>query len=361
MSVYRKKNKKTGKLSNKWWIDYYYNGTRVREPVSTSKKQTEKVLVERLNAINENKHPILQKRKNKKIKFENFSEKYITEHSKPLKKSYKCDLSRLKNLIPYFGDLYIDEIRNYHVSEYRKLRMQEKAANKKDLVAPSTINRELGLLRNMLNMASEWHELELKPLKIEMAKEEQKERILSEQEIRLLIDNAEPTLRHLILVALNSGMRKSEILNLEWNQVNLDEGFITLIARKTKSRKIRRIPLNRSLHELFHKLQLCRNGNQYVFENPKTGKPIVDFKRSWKSLLKRLGITGVRFHDLRHTFATYALLKKGGDLVSLQATLGHANISTTSRYTKALLEGQKRLVNSFEVAETESNIIELAG
>jgi site-specific recombinase XerD len=87
----------------------------------------------------------------------------------------------------------------------------------------------------------------------------------------------------------------------------------------------------------------------------------VDFKRSWKSLLKRLDIKGVRFHDLRHTFATYALLKKGGDLVSLQATLGHANISTTSRYTKALLEGQQRLVNSFEVPETESNIIELAG
>jgi integrase len=195
--------------------------------------------------------------------------------------------------------------------EYRKLRMQEKAANKKDLVAPSTINRELGLLRNMLNLASEWYELELKPLKIEMAKEEQKERILSEEEIRLLIENAEPTLGHLILVALNSGMRKNEILNLEWNQVNLDEGFITLIARKTKSRKIRRIPLNRSLMDLFYKLQLRRNGNQYVFENPKTGKPIVDFKRSWKSLLKRLDIKGVRFHDLRHTFATYALLKAG--------------------------------------------------
>ena len=77
--------------------------------------------------------------------------------------------------------------------------------------------------------------------------------------------------------------------------------------------------------------------------------------------MKDLGIKDFRFRDLRHTFATYALLKKGCDLVSLQATLGHADISTTARYTKALLEGQRKLVKSFEVPESESNIIELAG
>lgn len=83
--------------------------------------------------------------------------------------------------------------------------------------------------------------------------------------------------------------------------------------------------------------------------------------RRWRTLLKDLGIKDFRFRDLRHTFATYALLKKGCDLVSLQATLGHADISTTARYTKALLEGQRKLVKSFEVPESESNIIELAG
>jgi integrase len=72
-------------------------------------------------------------------------------------------------------------------------------------------------------------------------------------------------------------------------------------------------------------------------KNPKTGKAFVCINRRWR-----------------------ALLKKGGDLVSLQATLGHADISTTARYSKALLEGQRKLVNSFEVQESESNIIELA-
>jgi integrase len=81
---------------------------------------------------------------------------------------------------------------------------------------------------------------------------------------------------------INTGMRKSEILNLDWDQVNLEGGFITGVAQKSKTRRIRRIPLNHSMSELFYKLNLSRNGNQYVFENPKTSKPIVDFKRSWQ-------------------------------------------------------------------------------
>ena len=94
--------------------------------------------------------------------------------------------------------------------------MQEKAANRKNLVNPGTVNREVGLLRSMINLAVEWFDLELKPIKYEMAKEEPKESILTEQKIRRLIENSEEPLKHIILVALNTGMRKAEILNLEW-------------------------------------------------------------------------------------------------------------------------------------------------
>ena len=161
--------------------------------------------------------------------------------------------------------------------------MQEKAANRKNLVNPGTVNREVGLLRSMLNLASEWFDLELKPIKYEMAKEEPKERILSEQEIRRLIENSEAPLKHIILVALNTGMRKSEILNLEWDQVNLKEGFIRIEAQRSKNRKIRVIPLNNSMKEVFYKLHYSRNDSQYVFENPKTGKPFVCINRQWRT------------------------------------------------------------------------------
>ena len=109
--------------------------------------------------------------------------------------------------------------------------------------------------------------------KYEMAKEEPKERILTEQEIRRLIENSEAPLRQIILVALNTGMRKAEIHNLEWVNFNQEHNFIIVTAQEAKNKKIRRIAINKSLRELLLKLNLTRNGNRYVFENPKTGKP----------------------------------------------------------------------------------------
>ncbi|MFC2146403.1 tyrosine-type recombinase/integrase [Acidobacteriota bacterium] len=97
--------------------------------------------------------------------------------------------------------------------------------------------------------------------------------MLSRNEMGLLVANAQTPLKHVILVALNTGMRKAEIYNLEWVNVNLEYNFITVTAQEAKNKKTRRIPINKSLRELFLKLNLTRNGNRYVFENPKTGKP----------------------------------------------------------------------------------------
>jgi integrase len=154
-----------------------------------------------------------------------------------------------------------------HSINENKHPILRKRKNKKNLVNPGTVNREVGLLRSMMNLASEWFDLELKPIKYDMAKEEPKERILTEQKIRRLIENSEEPLKHIILVALNTGMRKAEILNLEWDQVNLEEGFIRIEAQRSKNRKIRVIQLNNSMKEVFYKLHYNRNGSRYIFIN----------------------------------------------------------------------------------------------
>jgi integrase len=341
------------KKNNRWWVDIYVNGMRIRKPVSTSKKEAEKVLIKMKSDTLHRKYALP---KDEKVRFSDFARIYIERVSVPGKRSYLTDISLLKNLIVYFGDLYLHEICDYHYEQYRNIRIKQKVKNKNKLVSTTTINREGALLRAMLNKAVQWGVLSFNPIKkMSMFKEEPKERILTEKEIKLLVRSAEVPLKHIILVALNTGMRRGEILNLHWNQVNVDQGFITV--QKTKSRKLRRIPLNRSMKRLFSHLYLNRGGRGYVFENPDTGQPLQDIKTAWYSLLRRTGIKDFRFHDLRHCFATYTLLN-GGDLISLKETLGHDDIATTSRYTKALLEGQQKLVNSFEVDEDGGEMID---
>jgi integrase len=106
-----------------------------------------------------------------------------------------------------------------------------------------------------------------------------------------------------------------------------NSSFIFYFSKNKK----RRIPINRSLRELLLKLNLTRYGNRYVFENSKTWKPYIDLKRGWQSALERAGINDMRFHDLRHTFASYFLMN-GGELYTLKEIFGHKDITTTSRY-----------------------------
>jgi len=341
------------KKKSKWWIDYYLNGKRIRKCISSNKAEAEKVL-------NKIKSDMIHKKyalpNNEKIKFSDFSMKYIEEHSIPTKRSYKTDIALLKNLMEYFGDLYMDEITDYHFEKYRKIRITQKAKNRERKLSPTTVNREGALLRSILNRAVKWGYLSFNPIKkIEMYKEEPKERILSKAEISKLVSTANTPLKYIILIAVNTGMRIGEILNLEWNQVNIEYGFITV--KKTKSSKLRRIPLNKPMMKLFPKMKLQKGINDFVFTNPDTKKPYTTIKTAWKTLLKNTEITDLRFHDLRHCFATYALLN-GGDLVSLKETLGHANATTTYRYTKALMEGQIKLVTGFEIDEDQGEVIE---
>jgi integrase len=160
----------------------------------------------------------------------------------------------------------------------------------------------------MLKKAAKWYGLSLRTITLDLVKEESRERILSRNEKGSLVANSEPPLKHVNLVALNTEMKKAEIHKLEWVNVNLEHNFITVTAQEAKNKKIRRIPINGSLRKLFLKLNLTWNGNRYVFENPVTGKPYADLKRGWQSLLEEAGIKDMRFHDLRHTYASHFLM-----------------------------------------------------
>ena len=190
-------------------------------------------------------------------------------------------------------------------------------------------------------------------------------RFLNDDEIRRLIENSVPHLRDIIICAVNTGMRRGEILGLRWSQVR--GGFIYL--QKTKTKEKREIPINDELAILFKRIKAQQNhkgatvirldGNnvirwdrnpvegqnsvlEYVFTYK--GKPVKNIKKAFKTALKNAEITDFRFHDLRHTFASQVIMR-GGDLKDVQELLGHKSMSMTLRYSHLSQEHKKKAVN----------------
>jgi integrase len=332
------------KKRDKWWIDYHFCGRRIRKPISRNKREAEKALIEVLSDMVQRQYSPPE---GEKILFIDYAKKYLKEYSIPSKKSFKNDISRLKNLMPFFGGLYLDEITSDHFKYFKSRRLKQKAKNRDYLVSPTTVNREAALLNSMLNKAVEWGMIPYNQLKIEKSVEIPKERILTREEMRLLVDNANSPLKEIITLALNTGMKKGEILNLKWNQVNLDLRYLTLTDTISKKITSRRLPLNLTATQIFLLLKRQNKESIFVFENPKTKMPYLDIKKGWYALLKKTGIKNLRFYDLRHCFAFYTLLQ-GGDIFALKEILGHKDISTTGRYLRLLPSCPKTPDSGFE-------------
>lgn len=168
--------------------------------------------------------------------------------------------------------------------------------------------------------------------------------LTTDEEIRLFkaVDELFPYLRPLITTALQTGMRKGEIFNLKWSNIDFDYGFIELL--ETKSGKSRKIPLSDKLRDIFFSNMQVNTGSEYVFINPDTGKPYTDIKHSFATVLKTARINNFRFHDLRHTLAT-RLVEKSIDLVVVKEILGHSKIETTMRYAHAVPKRKMDAIN----------------
>jgi len=140
-------------------------------------------------------------------------------------------------------------------------------------------------------------------------------------------DHIEP----MVLLALNTGMRRGEIFHLTWQDINLKTGMINVRAINSKSNKGRHIPLNKEVETVINIwLEQQPKKKWYVFPN-KSGNRFTDIKKGWGSVLSQAGIDNFRFHDLRHDFASQ-LVMKGVPLNTVRDLLGHADIATTLRY-----------------------------
>lgn len=166
-------------------------------------------------------------------------------------------------------------------------------------------------------------------------------RFLSLEEAQGLISVCDDHLRPIVITALNTGMRKGEILKLRWDQIDLQHRFILL--DKTKNGERREIPINNTVQSVFHELSR-RIDVPYVFHDQKKLTPYQNVKRSFTTALQRAKITDFHFHDLRHTFASQ-LVMAGIDLVAIKELLGHKDIKMTLRYAHLAPAHKRKAVN----------------
>lgn len=255
----------------------------------------------------------------------------------------------------------IDAITGRDLEQIRTTWLQ--AGNK-----PSTVNRKMGSISGVLSRAVEWEIITTHPMaKLKQLKVDSKAvvRYLSPDEnlqLRKALDDRQDEIRaeresankwranrgrkqlhsfagrvftdHLkpmVLVSLNTGIRRGELFNLEWQRVSFSTKTITIVGDTTKTNETRHIPLNKEALETLQDWQKeCGQKSGFVFPSS-DGSRLEDVKSAWLGLLERAGIIDFRWHDMRHDFAS-RLVMAGVPLNTVRDLLGHSDIKMTLRY-----------------------------
>ena len=253
--------------------------------------------------------------------FNEFAEMYL-EREGPLLKSIRTERNRVLAWAREFGNRPLGQITREEIEAWRRERMTTSR--------PATINRDLSRLRRMFSLAVEWGLLEESPMQgIKFLRENNaRTRYLSLEECQRLIASCmAPHIRAMVSVALHSGMRLGEILNLRWYDLDFSSGFI--LVRDSKNGESRHVPMDATLFALFRAYP-HRPSTDLVFSSS-SGGHIVDVRTGFQNACKRAGLIDLHFHDLRHTFASQFVMS-GGDLYILKEILGHKSITMTQRY-----------------------------
>lgn len=239
------------------------------------------------------------------------------------------------NFYKLTGNKPAEQVTLIDLEKYRTFR--------KDKVKNSSINREMDNIKRVFSLAKSNKKIrfnpcdDLKDLKIKNPTK----RYLTKEEEKKLLKVANPIMKAIIIVAIHTGMRASEIKNLKWSDIFMKEGY--LIALNTKNGKSRELLITPQMKRELKKIPKL---SEYVFTNPVNMKKYKDFKSTFTRTVEAAKIPKITFHELRHTTAS-RLNELGVDLASIQEYLDHADARTTQQYIhkpkKNILDAVKRL------------------
>lgn len=267
------------------------------------------------------------------------------------------------------------------LNQFNGLMFEEwKTARLKAGIKPSTVNRNLSMIRSLFSRAVEWDIISAHPLaKVKSLKvdsggvvrflsNDENLRLMNalndrEERIRIERDSANqwrqargyalhPDLRkvtfadHLkpmVVLSLNTGVRWGELTSLLWTNIDLSNKLLTVIGEEAKSGSTRHIPLNSVALTVLKLWKKQQKKEALVFPN-KDGNEFDNLDKSWGTILKAAKITSFRWHDLRHTFASN-LVMAGVDLNTVRELMGHSDIKMTLRYAHLAPEHKASAVN----------------
>lgn len=289
------------------------------------------------------------------LTLKDFSREYITYVRDTLgRKSWDRYRYSLHKVLSVYGDRMLNEITPKDIDDFKEIRLKSSK--------PATVNRELSTLRQIYNLAKRWNKYYGEnPISISglLPEDNMKERILTlEEEVKLLSSSHE-YIKPIIITALQTAMRKSEILTLKWSDVDINNRVITIDQTNTKNKKKRRIPINSTLRTLLNEQKLKSGGSEYVFLS-QDGTPYKEhncINNAFRTARKKAGLTDLRFHDLRHTAAT-RMIEAGAPIVAVSKILGHSDLKMTMRYAhpeNSLVDAVELLSRNFSNSVTDKS------
>ena len=262
-------------------------------------------------------------------------------------RAWDSDCGRAVHICRLLGRVPVTKLTIRDVDDYRNARLT-KTTKRGDPPARSTLNREVELLRRMINYLVRCGEIERNPLKsLKLLKDEgRRDVIISEAEFQSVWGKADKHLRPIILLAFDTGMRKEECLGLKWNQVDLDSATIRLKPENTKNAEPRTVMLTGRVVEALRELE--DDEAAYVFNNPRTKTRWKEIRKKWDRACVKAGLSHLWFHDLRRSFVTNAR-RRGIPESLIMKMSGHKTRSIFDRHYNIILEDDlRKAVKKFE-------------
>lgn len=335
-----------------YWYNFTINGRRFRGSTKTDCYETAKAVIAKIRS--EAHHNLTFGEKKPELTFDAATGKYLLEHGQYLK-SYKTVDGHCARMLAFFGQAQtLSAIGNKQVNDYvahRRTQVDDKGSR---IVSDTTINRELETLRKIFNLARDKWEVAVGDVNFRqhmLREPEARTRWITHEEAEKLINAAADHIKAPIQFALLTGLRWSNIRGLKWRDVDLKNCEMQFrIKSNIPGGKLLVLPITEELHALLGSLRtrmLYRNRKRVRGKNGETviytagsedyvftyrGEPVVDnCRKSFRSACDAAGINDFRWHDLRHTAASW-MIQSGVPIDLVQEILGHTQITTTKKY-----------------------------